>query len=345
MRKIFLITEGGAGIGFGHLSRCYALFHALREKGETPVFVINDDPAALSYLTELGVGKVKTRPRPDALDGVEGLEGDIAIVDSYRLPLGAYREVAGSFKLLISIDDENRLPYPPGFVVNGALYARDLPYEKRESVTYLLGPSYFLMKPEFANMPYPAIREEVKDILITVGGVDWRGLTERLIRVAGSVPGVTLHVLTTDGFENLAAIHETAQDVEAEVRFYHNAKHVSGIMRRCDIALSAGGQTTYELAACGLPAIGICAAANQLRNLQAWEAAGFLLFAGWENDVHLEGNLKECLKRISVSKARERMSMAGRRVMDGRGAARVAQVVLDYFGGETDLKATGSSRP
>ncbi len=327
-KRIFIITEGGKGIGFGHLSRCFSLYHALRQKGEEPVFLVNEDSSALSFLASLGGKEIQTRHRAESLNGVQGLGGELAVVDSYRLPLPAYQEIAGRFDLLVSIDDENRLPYPPGFVVNGALYASELPYPRRPGVNLLLGPDYFLLRPEYMGIPPREVRREIRDILITVGGVDWCHLTQRLIKIAGEMPGVTLHVLTTDGFDDLEGIHRSADEVPAKVLFYHNRRNLVEVMRRCDIALSAGGQTTYELAACGTPTVGVCTVQNQLKNLLAWEKAGFLLFAGWENDSRFGNKMRQCLETITPQETRAQMSREGRKRIDGRGPARVAGAIL-----------------
>ena len=257
------------------------------------------------------------------------------MVDSYRLPLSVYREIAGRFDLLVSIDDESRLSYPPGLVVNGALYAKELPYPRRPGVKLLLGPAYFMIRPEYTGVPKREVRREIRDILITVGGVDWAHLTQRLIQIAGEMSGVALHVLTTDGFDSLEGIHRVADEVPAKVLFYHNRRNLVEVMQRCDIALSAGGQTTYELAACGTPTIGVCTAQNQLKNLLAWEKAGFLLFAGWEDDSQFSDKVRRCLETITLQDTRAHMSREGQKRIDGRGPARVVEAILHP---EDDLK-------
>ena len=314
----------------------------MKHREETPLFVINDDPAAQAYLSELGVTDVKIRKEVNSLRGLGALSGDVAIVDSYRLPLTAYEALSTRFNLLAAIDDENRLPYPKSLVINGALYAESLPYPKQSGMTYLLGPAYFLLKPDYANLPEHPIRETVKDILITAGGADAYHLTEKLLRSAGKIPDVTLHILTTDGFEGLEEIYETAGNLPAAVRFYHNKSRLVDLMLSCDLALSAGGQTTYELAACGTPTIGVCTAQNQLLNLQAWAEAGFLLFAGWENDPEVEGKLEKYLEAVAPEKTRKKMSEQGKLRIDGKGAQHVAEALLEYGNRAVKLKKAGA---
>ena len=40
--KVFIITEGGKNIGFGHITRCLSLYQAFEEKGILPKFIINN---------------------------------------------------------------------------------------------------------------------------------------------------------------------------------------------------------------------------------------------------------------------------------------------------------------
>lgn len=47
------------------------------------------------------------------------------------------------------------------------------------------------------------------------------------------------------------------------------------LMLKCDIAVTAAGQTTYELARIGLPTIAIGVVENQKFNIDGWLEIGF----------------------------------------------------------------------
>ncbi|NLV76359.1 MAG: UDP-2,4-diacetamido-2,4,6-trideoxy-beta-L-altropyranose hydrolase, partial [Tissierellia bacterium] len=49
------------------------------------------------------------------------------------------------------------------------------------------------------------------------------------------------------------------------VKFYMNVKNMKNLMINNDLAISAGGNTLYELCACGIPTIAIIIADNQLK--------------------------------------------------------------------------------
>ena len=49
---------------------------------------------------------------------------------------------------------------------------------------------------------------------------------------------------------------------------------MSEVMKYCDIAITAGGSTMYELCACGVPMITYAFADNQLPGVEGFEKLG-----------------------------------------------------------------------
>ncbi len=52
---------------------------------------------------------------------MEFADDDIVIIDSYHAPLEFYQKIAKTTALAIYIDDNNRIDYPDGTVVNGTI--------------------------------------------------------------------------------------------------------------------------------------------------------------------------------------------------------------------------------
>jgi spore coat polysaccharide biosynthesis predicted glycosyltransferase SpsG len=129
------------------------------------------------------------------------------------------------------------------------------------------------------------------------------------------------HVITAN------PCHPTLQ-YPKKTKYYSaiTAQRMKAVMLCCDMAISGGGQTTNELAACGLPAVGICFAKNQRPNIQGWKQHGFLNYAGLFNDPEVFKNIEKALRRLSFQQ-RRKMKKIGQRLMDGRGADRVGAVI------------------
>jgi spore coat polysaccharide biosynthesis predicted glycosyltransferase SpsG len=95
------------------------------------------------------------------------------------------------------------------------------------------------------------------------------------------------------------------------------------LMLDSDIAITAGGQTLYELARTGTPAIGICVAENQRRNLDAWHRADVIEYIGWFDDKSLSSKLLKGLDKLSGRAERAKRSRLGRQFVDGKGVERI----------------------
>jgi spore coat polysaccharide biosynthesis predicted glycosyltransferase SpsG len=107
------------------------------------------------------------------------------------------------------------------------------------------------------------------------------------------------------------------------------AKVMRDLMRKADLCISAGGQTTYELAKVGVPTIGICFADNQIFNLQGWQEKGFIEYVGGHANRDLLARLSAAITKFLPYDERCRRSVIGRRWVDGKGANRVIKALID----------------
>ncbi len=95
-----------------------------------------------------------------------------------------------------------------------------------------------------------------------------------------------------------------------------------------DLAISAGGQTLYELARVGCPTVAVRMAANQDGQLGVFEEAGFLRIAGHGDHSGIVEAIGEAVRTLMADPpARATMSVAGQRLIDGHGALRVARTI------------------
>jgi spore coat polysaccharide biosynthesis predicted glycosyltransferase SpsG len=116
-------------------------------------------------------------------------------------------------------------------------------------------------------------------------------------------------------------------------------------MARADLAVSAGGQTLYELARCGTPTIAFCAGPDQAHNVRALDLAGAVVDAGTAGSPGWLDRLADAVRRVSADDAlRTSLSRAGRRLIDGRGADRVRDAILRLLEGQRESDARVSPR-
>jgi len=103
------------------------------------------------------------------------------------------------------------------------------------------------------------------------------------------------------------------------------------LMDAADLAISAGGQTLYELACRGLPSVAINLIDNQTADIRGFSTRGFAVAAGRWDDVGLLDRVEGCVTEIWQGSAREAASAVGRSLVDGQGGFRLAAEIEQAF--------------
>ncbi len=330
--QVVFRTTGGAESGLGHVSRCLALAQALRGLGVESLFLLDGDRAVRDRVAVARFRGAGIRPEHDLADTIREcrtIRPGTVIVDSYAVGT-AYLGGLAETSPLVAIDDLADRELPVDLVVNGSAGAKRLVYRGAPHTRYLLGPSYVLLRPEFAEPPARVAAAGARRVLITLGGTDPDGLAARLVRwTAKALGAVGQDVVVGPYFRGSDALEEEARAGRGSVVLHQDPADMRRLMLAADLAICGGGQTTYELAATGTPAIAIRLADNQRLNLTALAEAGVLMEGGAAEDADLESAVADAVSGLAADPGRrEEMSRRGRALVDGGGAARVARAVL-----------------
>jgi len=333
--KLAILTEGGRDRGFGHITRCLSFYEGFRERGFKTTLIVNGDDSVRDLLKGKRHRIFNWLKRRDELFEVFE-ETDIAMVDSYLADRKLYQEVSERVHCAVYFDDTQRLDYPEGIVINGAIGAEKRRYPKREGVTYLLGIDYTPLNKEFSKVPKRKITKKVKTMMITFGGDD-RKITPRILKhLIKTYPGIRKEVVVGRGFKNIAEI-EKLKDPVTVPTYFPDAQGMKKVMLNADLAISGGGQTLYELARVGLPTIAIGLSDNQLPNIKGWQRAGFVHYAGWYREGGLLDRLKREVERLLPYETRKERSKKGRATIDGKGVKRAIDRIVGSLKEENSL--------
>ncbi len=325
--KVFILTEGGKNIGFGHITRCLSLYQAFEERGIKPRFIVNGDNNTEYLLNGANYQLLNWIEKRGKLFELLK-DADIAIIDSYLVDISFYNTLADLVKLPVYIDDNKRLDYPNGVVVNGNIHAETLNYPKKKGVTYLLGTKYTPLRKEFWEVPEKNIKEKIEAIMVTFGGSDTKNLTPKILKFLNEkYSELKKNVIIGRAFQNIDEIKKYT-DKNTNLIYYPDAKKMNETMIESDIAISAGGQTLYELARVGVPTIGVCIAKNQLESIKEWESLDFLEYAGWYKDGNILLKINKLLKKMEDVKLRKFKSKLGKDFLDGSGSMRINYYII-----------------
>jgi len=348
-------TDASTQIGTGHFMRCLTLADALRQTGAEVRFLCRELPAHLAEMlaakdishTPL-VGLPSGPPAQDlahsawlwtdqehdaqaCLSALEGSMWDWMVVDHYALDLCWEGRMRESAKQIMVIDDLADRQHDCDLLLDQNYYAdMQSRYEGKTPAhcQLLLGPRYALLRDEFHELRkqvHPRTGQ-VKKILVFFGGADadnYTGVAVQALSELG-VPGIQVDVV-------IGAQHPAREEIgqACAALGYHchvQTSRMAKLMAEADLAIGAGGSATWERCCMGLPALSICVAQNQRRQLMD-AAAAALLYAPLVND-DFKTTLKVHVRALIDNPAlRSLLSGTAMREVDGRGVVRVARML------------------
>lgn len=316
--KVAIITEGLQGTGYGHLTRCLSVYQAFEEKGILPLYIADCDEKGKSFVSDANLIQLNWVKEQEKLFSIIS-NFDIAVVDSYISPLAVYNEICKAVNKAVYFDDYMRLNYPPAIIVNGTVGAEDLPYKREDKHKYLLGIEYAPLRKSFWDIVIPEKNsKEIENVFINFGGQDSGNLTARILDyLVEEFPELNYHVIYGTLVEHRVEYKN--------VKYYYglNADEMLSLILKCDVAVTAGGQTTYELARIGVPTIAIGTAENQKYNLHGWVKRGFIKEELWAEQHNLLAKLKIRLNELITTFKIEKKVFC-----DGQGVRRVLNYLL-----------------
>lgn len=342
----YIRADGNEKIGMGHVMRCLTIAGALEHLGEEVLFITADErPVNLikekGFTAEiLSAGydnmEMELQQITALLTENKAAEKTKILVDSYFIT-PHYLEELRRFAKVILMDDEKRAVYPCDGLVNYNIFGKTLGYQRDypEETKLFLGCAYMPLREQFRHCSY-TVREKAEHILFTTGGSDSLHIAvrvaERLLKRTGTggTESLIWHIVCgpyhpdTEKLERLAA----GSDI---LRVHRNVTHMSKLMQKCDIAVSAAGSTLYELCSVGIPTVGFYFVENQRKNIEAFAKLTPIKNAG---DFSAEPEkvldfIEEEVETLCRKKAlREESSQIMKTIVDGRGADRLAKKLL-----------------
>ncbi len=352
--QYFFRADGNEKIGAGHLMRCLTIADALAEAlgGREKICFLTSDERSRALVSEKGfhgvslgtdctrmeeeLPRLKEFFRKEEVFREEGcLQPEAAqrriLADSYFVT-DLYLSALKEFGQVWLLDDTAERSFPADAVINYNLYASPERYEELYAHTatrYYVGGSYVPVRPQFLEGAYE-LREQVQDVMITTGGGDSRNIALQVLKAIWR-EGLHYHVVV-GGFSPHIQEWKNLEKTCPRIHVHVNVSDMAGLMRKCDLAVTAGGSTVYELAAAGVPFLCFSYAENQelLTEFIGKEKIG--AFAG---SCHKEpdGTLYKLAKLFDLlcgdPVKRLSYSRTAKQLIDGKGAYRISRLLTE----------------
>jgi len=324
--KIKILTESGKNIGLGHISRCMSLYDEVSKRNIPTDFIINGDVRNVDFLKGITFKNENWIQKEFLHNHITA--DDYVIIDSYKAEKAIYDAIVKLSRRVMFIDDIGRLDYRDGIIVNPSLDSSRIDYSRSPNSILLSGPDYVIVRPPFVGIKRETAFNGIKRILITMGGTDIRKLTPLLINnICKKLEDIKFDIVIgskeTDDFQE-----QYLGFKNVTIHYNIDANEMFNLMINCDLAITAAGQTIYELLATQTPFIPIQIIENQKNNIRS-------LLKYNPNQIvlkHDDKDLVECifnaLDIYDVSDYRQEQNKAYEGIIDGYGAKRVVDKLL-----------------
>jgi spore coat polysaccharide biosynthesis predicted glycosyltransferase SpsG/RimJ/RimL family protein N-acetyltransferase len=322
--KIF--TEGGSDIGLGHITRCCSLYDEAATRGNV-IMYIRGDISTIKFLENYHIINIDWTSR-EYLESQISSE-DYCIVDSYLANKSVYNLIADMAKKALYIDDMNRIDYPKGIVVNPSLSIGSICYLDNKECRYLWGTDYVILRNAFKNIGREQVNVSVKKVLITMGGLDSRDLTQIILNEIGFKYNQIEFNVVISGIYSI--LNKTDNITNKNIKFHYdiNETKMRDLMVDTDFAITAAGQTIYELIATKTPFIPIQTADNQSNNINSLFDSDLIISSLNHLSLTLEKELNEKFHQFLDYNTRLSFVENCQNTIDGNGSIRIINELID----------------
>lgn len=362
--RIAIRVDSGTIIGIGHLMRCFTLANELRQRGVNIVFICREHLGnVISYLEDADyqvyrltmppmlsvvpddystwIGASEQQDATDTLRLLNQQTYDWMITDHYGLGIVWEKIIRPKMSKILVIDDLANRVHDCDVLLDQNYFGLEMD-DRYQSLLpsaciRLMGPKFALLEPRYRLLHeiLPPHDGFVHRVLVFFGGTDANNQTYKVLEALNAPDLAHLAVDVVVGknysdIDNLVALVSRRPGTT----LHQNMPTLSGLMAKADMAIGAGGATTWERMCLGLPTISISLADNQKQCTQLLSAQHlqYLLTAA-ASASQLEWR-QAILQFIKDPNNIQEMSERVKCLVDGFGVNRVVRVLL----GEASLQ-------
>lgn len=334
--RIALLAEAGPAIGTGHVVETLNLAGACNRIGLEPLVVVNTDTPEPLIARITSEKCVVSDFSPGVLLGVgaELARRDVCLaVTNFRfLSNNQVAALADAGLRTVCVDQWGGKHLDCNAVINASLVdARHQYTSGHPDFELYAGPEYMILSPHYARSHEQSrgFNGPIRSITVSMGGVD---RTEATLRIAHALLGsgrrdLDTHIVAGAGASWTYGLERLMEKNGLDRWTIHrNMNDLASLFAASDVAFTAGGNTLYELACVGTPALVLYEDEHEQEQGLAFEAEGFGTYVGAGIAVESK-QIAVALDRLDRPSVRRAQSDAGRRLVDGLGTNRICEIL------------------
>jgi len=319
-KDIIFITEGGRGIGLGHIMHCIAIAEELKSLKIRYCFIVNKDNSVSSILKRYRFSFKEVKDLTHI--GIRIVNKHV-IMHSKRDLSSVIKKLQKSYCRINLIGNYTKAR----FLADSNIY----PYEHFNPITLgycgakskiYYGVKYFPLRKEFTGIKP---RKRKKHILVSMGGADPNNLTELVLRALDmALPEVNFVIVIGKAFKNNIETIKRRFCLNRNFKIIKESRNFANLLNQSYLIITALGITVYEAAYLGIPPIVINNYRDDLVKSVELEKLGLCKSLGYYKDV----SNKDILENVRAALSKKDL-FSKDKCFDSCGAKRIISIVTE----------------
>jgi len=360
--------DASVKIGSGHFVRCLTLATELKQHGVYIRFVSRHMPKHLcemldengheyrllstreietissnvTYASLLGVSQ--QTDAQDTIDVLSDILWDWIVVDHYALNAQWHQMLRDYTKYIFVIDDLADRPLDCDLLLDQSYGRREKAYTDlvTKQCRMLLGSRFALLRSEFVKLRFNAIERRthfqgILNILVAMGGTDPENATKIALKALAEINWQVLPHIDVVLGSNAPFVNEIQQLANyhlLEVTVSTDVDDMAERMVKADIAIGAGGCSSWERCCLGLPTLVTVTAENQKLVARNLEESGAVKLIGIVQPLQKREIKIELERLIKLNDCLSSMSKKAFKITDGLGTKRIVMELAPPYSKE-----------
>lgn len=265
-KNILFVVTGNDIVGLGHVYNTLLVANDILN--HRIIFLVDKDSKLAYDKISLKNYPVFIQENENIIEDIKKFNPDLVINDRLDTTL-EYIEALKNLNIkVVNFEDLGDGAKIADLVIN-AIYP-----EKQIIKNHYFGHDYFILRDEFIYSNTKEDINEVKNILISFGGVDPNNYTKKVLDTIYNFcveNFIEINVITGFGYNNYDSLN-----VYENINICRNVTNISTYMLNADLIFTSAGRTTYEIASIGTPAIVLAQNERELTHFFASSEFGFL---------------------------------------------------------------------
>ncbi len=360
-------ADASIDMATGHIMRCLTLADELKGQGAEITFITRAHPGNMGDVIIKRGYELCLLPAP--ADTYQVRKGDVAhaswlgvpweqdaeetslsigasmpdwfVVDHYGIDARWHKALRDKVGKIMVIDDLADRLLDCDFVLDQTYGRKVEDYKPRllSRCQMLLGSQYALLRPRFSELRPKAIEKRkvyigINRIMVSMGGLDPENVTATVLEGLSGVDWThmpAVDVVLRGKAPCLQRVVTMARKSRLKILVSTDVPDMAERMLTADLAIGAGGTTSWERCCLGLPALTIITADNQKMVGNVLDKVGAVRILGISQKISVE-NIKKNLERLLKNSIYlHNMSQVGFGVTDGLGVKRVVLEMMPPY--------------